>query len=529
VFPTAVTEPSTPRRGARLVHTIERLLDRSFGTSANPLRQLGAIGFHLFWVVAASGAYVYAFYDTGADGAWASLQALEQQQRWAGGLMRSVHRYASDAFVAVAVLHLAREWLLGRYNGFRWFTWVSGVPLLWLAVACGVVGFWLAWDRLAAWVAVAALEWLAVLPGLGGALVRNVVVPENVSDRLFSLLIFLHIGLSLLLLLGMWIHVQRFAGAVTRPHRATGAALLATLLALSVVLPAPLDQPADVSHVGAGLAVDWFYLAALPPGAAMPAATWAAAVGATLLLLALPWLSRTPRAAPARVDLANCNGCGRCFADCPYGAVIMVPRRDGRAHRVQARVDDDLCAGCGICTGSCPSATPFRSAGPLVSGIDLPQRPVQRLRAEVTETLGGLSGPARTLVIACSRGADARGLQAPDTGLLVLTCIGQLPPAFVDYALRNGADGVVVAGCAECDCEFRSGAAWIRERLLGMREPQLRAAVDRRRLALLPASRGDESALAGQVAAFRRSLRDVPALHDVSRRGDVPGVDDDGL
>ena len=36
-----------------------RVLDRIFGVAANPLRNLGALGFLLFWVLAASGIYLY--------------------------------------------------------------------------------------------------------------------------------------------------------------------------------------------------------------------------------------------------------------------------------------------------------------------------------------------------------------------------------------------------------------------------------------------------------------------------------------
>ena len=43
----------------------ERGLDRLFGSQANPLAQLGALGYFLFWIVAASGFYVFALFDTG--------------------------------------------------------------------------------------------------------------------------------------------------------------------------------------------------------------------------------------------------------------------------------------------------------------------------------------------------------------------------------------------------------------------------------------------------------------------------------
>ena len=116
---------------ARAFQLLERLFDRAFGAAQNPLRQLGALGFYFFWMVIVSGIYVYVFFDTSIAGAYQSLDALATEQRYTGGLMRSLHRYASDAFAVMVALHLARELAYGRFAGFRWFSWVSSVPLLW--------------------------------------------------------------------------------------------------------------------------------------------------------------------------------------------------------------------------------------------------------------------------------------------------------------------------------------------------------------------------------------------------------------
>lgn len=73
------------------------------------MRHLGAVGFLLFWILAASGLYLYLRFDTSAAGAYDSIGELEW---WFGGVLRSVHRYAADALVVVTVLHLTREiWL----------------------------------------------------------------------------------------------------------------------------------------------------------------------------------------------------------------------------------------------------------------------------------------------------------------------------------------------------------------------------------------------------------------------------------
>jgi coenzyme F420-reducing hydrogenase delta subunit len=85
-----------------------------------------------------------------------------------------------------------------------------------------------------------------------------------------------------------------------------------------------------------------------------------------------------------------------------------------------------------------------------------------------------------------------------------LVCAGMLPPSFVEYALRAGADGVLVAGCREGGCEFRLGQRWTAQRLLGLREPRLRAAMTDGRWATLWADAGDEAALQTALDKLRR-------------------------
>ena len=64
-------------------------------------------------------------------------------------------------------LHLSREFILGRLRGPRWFAWFTGVVLLWFVFACGISGYWLVWDKLAQFVAIATTEWLDALPLFG--------------------------------------------------------------------------------------------------------------------------------------------------------------------------------------------------------------------------------------------------------------------------------------------------------------------------------------------------------------------------
>ena len=499
-------DPDPQHALARGLRALERLLDRVLDAGANPLRQLGALAMWSFWLSVATGAYVYIGFDTSADGAWRSVHALQAHP--IEGVIKSLHRYTSFAMIALTLLHLAAEWIKGRYRGFRWFSWLSGVPPLLLAVACAMVGYWLIADTRAQYVAAGIGEWVGALPGVGASLMRNFITDEAISDRLLSLIIFLHIGVGLILLLALWAHFARLVRPRTWPSRRVGAALSVALLALALVLPALSGARADFARVPDPVAVDWLAYGVLPlMHATTPAIAWAVVASATLVLAALPWLRlRRSIVLPAVVDPANCNGCRRCFDDCPYGAVVMT-QHPTRRYREMAVVLADQCAACGICVGACPSGTPFRSVNDLVTGIDLPQRPLDGVRRRLADALAAArdAGTRPLVVFGCDHGADVGALPAQsDVVALSLPCSAALPPAFVEFAQREGAAAVLVADCGEHACTYRSGGAITRARLQGRREPHLR---DRARAGVfcIAAAPGENQAVQRALAELRES------------------------
>ncbi len=455
----------------RMDEAIGASLDRVFEPRANPWRHLGCLAFLFFVVCALSGLYLYALFDTSLAGAYESGRALDRSLP--GGLLRGLHRYSADAFAVTVVLHLARELARGHFRAHRAWSWLSGLVLVPLAWIAGLTGFWLAWDERALFSAAAVAEWLAAWPFRSMSLTRDFSTGAAIGDRFFSLVVFLHIGVPLAALAATWVHIQRLSHVRAWPPAVMGVPAIAALVLLALVSPASSLAPADAFSVPAALAVDWFYhfphaLARLVGHEGL----WVALAACGGLLAALPWIARHERPPAARVDLGNCNGCGRCADDCPFAAVVMVARSDALPHVREASVRADLCSACGICAGACPSATPFRLRTPLASGIDLPQQPVAALRDTLERALAAGRSP---IVFACP-GADAGG------DAIEVQCAAMLPPSFVQYALRGGAGGVVVAACREGDCEHRLGDRWVRERFGGARAPRLRALVPRDRV-----------------------------------------------
>lgn len=286
--------------GLTVWRSVERGFDAAFGSAFNPLRQLGAIGFLAFWLLAASGIVLYVVLDTSIDGAYRSIAGLREVPLAGGALLRGLHRYAADTLVVAMVLHLLREWLHGHERGFRRYSWLTGVPLIAFVFAAAIGGFWINWDQLGQFSATATAEWLDGLPLLAAPLARNFLRSATVSDRLFTLFVYVHIGVPLLLLFGLWFHVQRIARAAVAPPRRLALGLLAVLALLAVLVPVRSHAPAALATVPDALRLDWIVLFVNPlTYATSPAFVWTLVVAFMLLLFVLPFLP-IPAGMPAR-------------------------------------------------------------------------------------------------------------------------------------------------------------------------------------------------------------------------------------
>jgi F420-non-reducing hydrogenase iron-sulfur subunit len=97
-------------------------------------------------------------------------------------------------------------------------------------------------------------------------------------------------------------------------------------------------------------------------------------------------------------------------------------------------------------------------------------------------------------------GADLAGvsrIQYPPTLRIVrVMCSGRIHPALILEAFRNGADGVLVAGCHLGDCHYISGNYKTQNRVLMLKKvlEQLGLEPERLRLEWISASEGDRFA-----------------------------------
>jgi Pyruvate/2-oxoacid:ferredoxin oxidoreductase delta subunit/coenzyme F420-reducing hydrogenase delta subunit len=220
----------------------------------------------------------------------------------------------------------------------------------------------------------------------------------------------------------------------------------------------------------------------------------------------------------ATVNLDNCNGCRRCFDDCPFAAIDMMPRTDGLAYDLEAVVTADKCMSCGLCAGSCPTANPFRRDDDLVAGIQLADKTIPWLREQVNTYGAALEGPGRIMVFGCENGRALASLKDQNTAVVIMPCLGAFPPSFIDYVIsKRLADGVFLSGCGPSNCHNRLGYDWTTQRIAHERDPYLSNRVPRDRVYLFEGTPVDTKAFQKALSDFRKTLSDMPSYQSPKR------------
>ena len=290
--------PLALRPGNYLLVRAQELLNYAFDPSLNPLYFLGSITFLLFWVLLGTGTYLFMFYQMNPVGAYESIQYMTEDQKYYGGIIRSLHRYAADGLVIAIGVHILQVLFSDRFRKYRWFAWVSGaliLPVIWFE---GASGYFLVWDESAQMLALVMGDLINALPMNAEPFPRAFLINDSVNPTLFFVMDFLHLAIPILLLILAWVHCMRISMPLINPPAKLTIVILFSLLALSLIKPALSGPPADLSKLVHTAQVDWFYLPFIPLIQAFdlsPGNAWLVFAGGYIAFLLFPWLIRDPK------------------------------------------------------------------------------------------------------------------------------------------------------------------------------------------------------------------------------------------
>jgi quinol-cytochrome oxidoreductase complex cytochrome b subunit len=245
---------------------------------------LGAGGLALFFslILLITGALEMYYYVPTPQDAAQSIQVLTNIVPY-GNLVRNLHFWSAQFLLISIMVHLVRVIFTGAYAPPRRFNYVLGVILLVLVLLLDFTGYVLRWDEGIRWALVVGTNLLKTFPGIGEGLYRFVIGgPEPglaALTRFYSWHIY-GLTLAVIAITAWHIFKVRRDGGISSPPPPRGKVLekiprselvkkevLAMLvsggilLLLSLVLPAPLDQPIrENGGVVGDSRAPWFFL-----------------------------------------------------------------------------------------------------------------------------------------------------------------------------------------------------------------------------------------------------------------------------
>jgi quinol-cytochrome oxidoreductase complex cytochrome b subunit len=241
---------------------------------------LGGVTVFLFVVLAVSGLLLTFFYVPTPDEAFASIQVIAFQVPL-GWLMRNLHYWAAQAMVLTTALHMLRVIFTGAYKAPRRANYLIGLALLAGILLLDFTGYVLRWDDGTRWALVVGTNLVKETPLIGGWLYQTLVGGSDIGAATTIRFYAWHIlGLAVpgAILIGWHIFkVRRDGGIAHRPRagdhppridrgqlvRVESIAMLimmAGLIGLSALFPAPLGPTADLPAPPDKAQAPWFFL-----------------------------------------------------------------------------------------------------------------------------------------------------------------------------------------------------------------------------------------------------------------------------
>lgn len=241
----------------------------------------GGMTLFLFFVQVGTGMLLLLYYRPSPEQAFESVQFIMTEVRF-GWLIRSIHSWSANLMIATLFIHMFSVFLLKAYRPPRELTWMTGVLLLFLALAFGFSGYLLPWNELAYFATKVGSDIAGDVPLIGGFLLRFLRGGDDVTGATLTRFFGFHVailpalttiilGLHLLLVqvLGMSVPVgmppprrkMKFVPHFLLRDLLGWLIAVAVLAALAAIYPWELGEKADpFAPAPAGIRPEWYYL-----------------------------------------------------------------------------------------------------------------------------------------------------------------------------------------------------------------------------------------------------------------------------
>jgi quinol-cytochrome oxidoreductase complex cytochrome b subunit len=239
---------------------------------------LGIVCLTCFLVLAVTGLTLLLYYVPYQGTAYDRILHIVTTLRY-GRLVRNLHFLAANVLLIAGILHLARVFFMGSYQG-RWLNWAYGLLLLGLIFFSNYTGYLLPWDQTSYWAIRVGSNLVAYLPGIGPSIKDFLLGGEDIGHDTLLRSFALHVAAlpflwGVLISLHIW-RIRKDGGLagpeekepdripsspwLFRAEMAVALLTLSLLLILSLFIQAPLSDRADPLHPPNPAKAPWYFV-----------------------------------------------------------------------------------------------------------------------------------------------------------------------------------------------------------------------------------------------------------------------------